>query len=80
MSEILFWMAKPIAEFLLVVVLFFVLTLIYFLCRIPRIIRQARCIHESYWVPRSCDAVCRSCGKNLGFIGALKLKSGRDRE
>lgn len=80
MSAILFWLAKPIAEFLLVVGLFFFLILIYFLCSIPRIIRQARCNHESYWVPRSCDAVCRSCGKNLGFIGALKFKSGRGRE
>lgn len=34
--------------------------------------RQSRCAHESYSETAACDAVCNACGKNLGFIGAVK--------
>ena len=37
--------------------------------------RQSRCKHDKgYTETRSCDAICRKCGKNLGFIQNLRDK------
>lgn len=36
--------------------------------------KQARCPHESFYETMACDAVCNSCGKNLGFIGTVRKK------
>ena len=36
--------------------------------------KQKRCKHVKYHETGSCDAVCTSCGKNLGFIGAVRDK------
>ena len=30
------------------------------------------CRHESISETSACDAICRDCGKNLGFIGAWR--------
>lgn len=38
----------------------------------PAAIRRARCKHERFYETRACDAVCSACGKNLGFIGAVR--------
>lgn len=38
-------------------------------------IRQARCKHDSgVNETQACEAICRECGKNLGFIGDLRKK------
>lgn len=37
-------------------------------------IKQKFCKHANFFENGSCDAICRSCGKNLGFIGRLKEK------
>lgn len=34
--------------------------------------RQRKCQHPRVTETRSCDAICISCGKNLGFIGAWR--------
>lgn len=36
--------------------------------------RQAKCDHKkySYRETMSCDAICRGCGTNLGFIGTVR--------
>lgn len=40
---------------------------------IPLKIKQMRCKHDAgYSETRACDAICRACGKNLGFIGNLR--------
>lgn len=39
---------------------------------LPRFIRQKRCHHVEYFETGACDAVCRSCRKNLGFIGRVR--------
>lgn len=37
--------------------------------------RQWRCKHESYYEnSRNLDAICRGCGKNLGFIGTVRQR------
>lgn len=75
---ILFWLAKHLLDFallLLIVVAAMVVML-------PTVRRQARCKHDGDVNETSaCDAICRKCGKNLGFIGtwraaALALKEG----
>ena len=34
--------------------------------------RQTKCKHVAYTETQACDAICRDCGKNLGFIGAWR--------
>lgn len=37
--------------------------------------RESRCKHDGgYNETQKCDAICRQCGKNLGFIGKLRAK------
>lgn len=37
-------------------------------------IRQALCKHERFGINETsrCDAICRGCGKNLGFIDSVR--------
>ncbi len=35
-------------------------------------IKQSKCKHERFHETSACDAVCTSCGKNLGFIGNIR--------
>lgn len=37
-------------------------------------IKQARCGHEKFFENGQCHAICRNCGKDLGFIGAWREK------
>ena len=34
--------------------------------------KQGKCEHKDYRETMACDAVCRDCGKNLGFIGTVR--------
>ncbi len=39
--------------------------------------RQWRCKHQNgVGETSACDAICRTCGKNLGFIGAWRAANG----
>ena len=70
MSDYLyFWMMKPIAEGLLYLAALAVIILIYFIFQLPTYFKQRRCKHEQVNEDMSCNAWCRSCGKNMGFIG-----------
>jgi hypothetical protein len=41
-------------------------------------IKQSRCKHEHFRETMSCDAICKDCGKNLGFIGSVRdLRAAR---
>jgi hypothetical protein len=42
------------------------------LINIPRFWRQSRCKHLHYFETSKCDAICRDCRKNLGFIGYVR--------
>lgn len=33
---------------------------------------QYRCKHPTFRETRACDAICNQCGKNLGFVGAVR--------
>ena len=44
------------------------------LSSIPTAIKQSRCEHPRYFETGSCDAVCKDCGRNLGFIGSWREK------
>ena len=39
---------------------------------LAKIIRQARCKHDTVFENGACDAICSLCGKNLGFIGSWR--------
>jgi TRAP-type mannitol/chloroaromatic compound transport system permease small subunit len=60
-----------------------ILALVFFLLSIASItifcliqwFKQSRCKHdEGVNETRACDAICRKCGKNLGFIGNIRDK------
>lgn len=37
-------------------------------------LRQRKCPHTAVHETSSCQAICRHCGKNLGFIGSWRDK------
>jgi len=64
-----FWLMKPIAELVLIAAILIVAALV----NVPRLARQKRCRHDGEIDETStCDAICRKCGKNLGFIGKFR--------
>lgn len=36
--------------------------------------KEHRCKHEEFFETSACDAICKKCSKNLGFIGTLREK------
>ena len=54
---------------------FIILVIIGILWSIQRVshyIEHYGCTHEQVNETSSCDAICRKCGKNLGFIGTWR--------
>ena len=54
--------------------IFGLMVFIYLCMRLPELVKQYFCKHEKYSETSSCDAICKSCGKNLGFIGNVRKK------
>lgn len=54
------------------------LVLVYLVISTIKImIKQARCKHDGgVNETQACDAICRKCGKNLGFIGTWRKQNG----
>ena len=70
MSEfVLFWMAKPLAEFFIGLIVIAAFFMLYVMFMLPAWFRQGFCKHPTFNETSACDAICRTCGKNLGFIG-----------
>jgi len=44
---------------------------------IAKVINRMTCKHQVFHENRACDAICRDCGKNLGFIGNLRGQPGK---
>lgn len=45
---------------------------------VPQYLRQRRCKHDTgVNETNACEAICRQCGKNLGFIGDWRMKEKR---
>ncbi len=54
--------------------------IVYFLMTLPMYIQQSRCKHDGgVNETLSCNAICKLCGKDLGFIGteANKIRRGQ---
>lgn len=69
MGVIFLWTLGDII--LLTVIVFFLF--IGFLFLAPTSIKQLLCKHNcGINETQACDAICRKCGKNLGFIGTLR--------
>lgn len=44
--------------------------IVVYLSVVRPLITQARCAHDGgVWETQACDAICKQCGANLGFIG-----------
>lgn len=75
-----FWVAKFAVEILILLVVLSPALLIAVRFAIPAWLKRIRCKHaDGVRETMSCDAICRSCGKNLGFIGSwLNAQKGGD--
>jgi len=67
-----FWVVKPLSEIAISLMLAAAVILVYGLAHLPRYLRQRKCTHEQVREDGQCNAWCRACGKNLGFIGAWR--------
>lgn len=57
------------------VVIVGILLLVFGVLHLTTWITQRRCRHDKgVGETSACDAICRSCGKNLGFIGSWRAK------
>lgn len=57
------------------VVVVAIIVLIVLFVSISEWIRQARCKHDGgVNETQVCEAICRKCGKNMGFIGTWREK------
>jgi len=59
-------------------IVFAILLVLIALFSLPSIIRRARCKHERFHETGACDAICSHCGKNLGFIGAVRAERAKE--
>jgi hypothetical protein len=75
-----FWLMKSAADFLIGVGIFSLIVLVYLLARVPTYLNHRRCTHKTVHEDMSCNAWCRSCGKNLGFIGTYRAKQHADKK
>lgn len=69
---ICFWLAKTFADVFFGLFIMFTVLMVIFLISVPSAVRQSRCKHERFRETSACDAICCNCGKNLGFIGAVR--------
>ena len=70
-----FWVAKSAAEFLIVAGLLVVVMVLAIIAQIPIWIAQSSCEHSEVSETQACEAICRNCGKYLGFIGTWRQRS-----
>ena len=75
MNYIAFWISKVLVELIIIAIII----LIIVCCFIPGAVKRWKCKHENYIENGSCDAICRNCGKNLGFIGTLRHNKSSNR-
>ena len=47
---------------------------------IIRYAKQRACLHEEYYEDMACNAICRTCGKNLGFIANVRNSRKQSRK
>ena len=73
-DALVFWLMKPLAEIAIALGLAAAAMLVYGLACLPGYLKQRRCAHEKVWEDGGCNAHCRACGKNLGFIGTWREK------
>ena len=73
-DALVFWLMRPLAEIAIVLGLTATAMLVYGITCLPGYLKQRRCKHEAVWEDGKCDAWCRACGKNLGFISTWRKK------
>ena len=66
------WIQKSLAEVAFGIAIIILIFSVLLASQIPRWIKQSRCKHERVRETMACAAVCRNCGKNLGFIGTWR--------
>jgi hypothetical protein len=71
---ILFWVAKHLVDMVAVLLVIGAALLI----TLRTVSRQSKCPHNgAVSETQACDAICRQCGKNLGFIGAWRERNSK---
>ena len=62
-------------ETILTVLLIAVIILFYLFAGLRNWFKYRNCEHKSVNETSACDAICKHCGKNLGFIGKWREKN-----
>lgn len=72
MHQIFVWTFGDVISFAVV----FVVLVLFIAAGLKQLVLQLMCNH-SFGVRESmaCDAICKKCGKNLGFIGTWREKN-----
>lgn len=71
MTSVFVWTVGDVVAALLMAC-FFVVALIVFIVKTTR---QTLCKHPAVYETSACDAICKMCGKNLGFIGTWQKRT-----
>lgn len=67
-DSIIFWLGKSVAEAAIFLAIVVIIGVVSIVIGVVAMVRQSRCRHSAVNETQACDAICRNCGKNLGFI------------
>lgn len=79
MSAFLFWTARPLADLMLILGMALTIAICAAFAIILTVLRQSRCKHPYFRETSACDAICRACGKNLGFIDDVRISLNKSK-
>lgn len=54
------------------IVLFLMSAVLFGIIFIAQWLKEMTCKHEKIYENRACNAICKDCGKDLGFIGSWR--------
>lgn len=49
-----------------------IILVIFIIFQVVSWFKYRNCTHDTYFETMACEAICRTCGKNLGFIGTVR--------
>lgn len=72
MDQIFVWTISDVLSVAVFVIIFCAYGVVYAMT----LLKQLMCKHDGrLYETQACDAICGKCGKNLGFIGNIRLKN-----
>ena len=66
------WAMLQVIGMVIPIAIFGIIFLVLIVQILKTSMKQALCKHENFNENMACHAICRSCGKDLGFIGTVR--------